>query len=143
MKVSLPNTVFYYRPQTEFAKVMFSQVSVCLSMEGVSAPLHAGIHPLGQTTPLGRHPPCSVHVAIHTPLPSACWDTHPSPLHSACWDTVNKRAIRILLECNLVVTEFRETFRKNSIFRIQMQQIALAEIVYIRSLCLPGIDGAL
>ena len=24
------------------------------------------------------------------------------PLHSACWDTVNKRAVCILLECNLV-----------------------------------------
>ena len=36
-------------------------------------------------TPLGRHPPLGK-----------------SPLHSACWDTVNKRAVRILLECNLV-----------------------------------------
>ena len=42
--------------------------------------------PNGQTppwadTPLGRHPPgqthpCPVHAGIHTPLPSACWDTH-------------------------------------------------------------------
>ena len=36
-------------------------------------------------TPLGRplqgRPPCPVHAGIHTPLPSACWDT---PLHSYC-----------------------------------------------------------
>ena len=79
---------------------------------GVSASSPGGclphIHP-GQTprqtppwadTPLGRHPPgqtppwadipqedtpCPVHAGIHTPLPSACWDT--PPLHSACWDT--------------------------------------------------------
>ena len=51
-----------------------------------------------------------------------CWDTHlpqadtpradtphwadtpraDTPLRSACWDTVNKRAVRILRECNLV-----------------------------------------
>ena len=39
-----------------FAKVMFSQVSVC--PPGGVYPLHAGIHtPPGQTPPLGRHPP--------------------------------------------------------------------------------------
>ena len=97
-----------YRPQTKFVKVMF-----CLSTGGVSAPLHAGIHPLGPEadTPLGRHPPARcmlgytppspVHAGIHTPLPSACWDT--PPLRSACWDTVNKRAVRIPLECILVI----------------------------------------
>ena len=36
-----------YRPQTKFAKVMFSQVSVC--PQGGSAPLHAGIHPQADT----------------------------------------------------------------------------------------------
>ena len=33
-----------YHPQTKFMKVMFSKVSVC-PQGGVSAPLHAGIHP--------------------------------------------------------------------------------------------------
>ena len=61
-----------------FAKVMFSQVSVC-SHGGVISPLHAGIHPTGQMSPWA--------------------DT---PLRSACWDTVNKRAVLILLECILV-----------------------------------------
>ena len=46
---------------------------------------HLGKHPLGQT------PLCPVHVGIHTPLPSACWDT------------VNKWAVRIPLECILVI----------------------------------------
>ena len=81
----------------------------CLSVHGgVSAPLHAGLHPPGQIPPPGRHPPgrqptpppgrhspladtpCPVHAGIHTPL---C---------SACWDTVNKRAVRIPLECIFV-----------------------------------------
>ena len=30
------------------------------------------------------------------------------PLHNACWDTVNKRAVRILLECILVINANQE-----------------------------------
>ena len=41
--------------------------------------------------PPGRHPPGQTPPPRQTP-----------PLRSACWDTVNKRAVRILLECNLV-----------------------------------------
>ena len=71
--------------------------SVCLSTGRVSAT---------HTTPPEQTPPCPVHAGIHThPLPSACWDTHPLP--SECWDTVklllNKRAVRIPLECILVL----------------------------------------
>ena len=105
----------FYRPQKKFAKVMFSQVSVCPGggclphyMLGYTPPGQTplplgrhtppGRHPLGQALPLGRHPlgrhppaqcmlgythPCPVHAGIHTPLPSACWDTH-NPLPSAC-----------------------------------------------------------
>ena len=54
--------------------------------------IHRGVcvsaTPLGQTSP-GQIPP--MHAGIHTP-----------PLPSGCWDTVNKRAVRILLECILV-----------------------------------------
>ena len=71
-----------YRPQTKFAKVMFSQVSVC--------PQGRGCLPhcmLGYTLspPPGQNPLCPVHAGIHPP-PSACWDTH---LHMTCecWDT--------------------------------------------------------
>ena len=99
----------FYHPQREFAKVMFSQVSVCLSMGGgLCLPL--GRYPSGQTlpgqTPLarylpGRHLPPSACWDTHTPLlPSACSDTHILP--SAYWDTVNKWVACIPLECILV-----------------------------------------
>ena len=76
-----------YRPQTKFAKVMFSQVSVC--PQGGDLP-HCMLGytprqiPPRQTLP-GQTPP-----GIHRPL------------GSACWDTVNKRAVRIPLECILL-----------------------------------------
>ena len=63
---------------------------VCLSTGGGSAPLHAGIHPPGRHHP-GQTPP-------------QAGQTPPQP--SACWDTVNKWAVRILLECNLVTWNF-------------------------------------
>ena len=66
----------------------------CLSVHrgrGLSAPLHAGIH-----TPL---PPWDQR---QTPPPPG---RHPPPQRSACWDTVNKLAVRIPLECILVVHE--------------------------------------
>ena len=96
----------HYRPLTKFAKVMFSQVSVCPQGEGCLPHCMLGYTPWADT-PLARHrhPPWA-----DTPLPSACWDTHlcsvhagiHTPLHSACWDKVNKRAVRIPLECILV-----------------------------------------
>ena len=51
--------------------------------------------PLGRHTPrqipLGRRPPRQTPPAQcmleHTPLPSACWDTHHPPPSNACWDT--------------------------------------------------------
>ena len=58
------------------------------SMIGVSAPLHAGIHPLDQRQkppPRTRHPP-SRH-----------------PPQRMLGDMGNKRAVRILLECILVL----------------------------------------
>ena len=81
---NLPLSCFYYRPQT---KVMFSQVSVC--PQGVSAPLHAGIHTLGQTPPrqtnaLGRHPPGKTlpwadTPWVDTPRADTPWADTPSP----------------------------------------------------------------
>ena len=92
-------------------------------------------HP-GADTPLGRHPQADTPPGRHppwadTPVPSACWEMHfpspvhagihtphpvhagihPPPPHSACWDTVINRAVRILLECLLVIQIFAE---KNS-----------------------------
>ena len=99
----------YYRPQTKFAKVMFSQVSVCPQGEG-SGPLHAGIHPgadtpWGDTTPPGQTPPGQT-------LPQA--DT---PIRSACWDTVNKRVVSIPPECILVNIHFHDTECINTILQ--------------------------
>ena len=81
-----------YHPQTKFAKVMFSQVSVC--PRGVSAPLHARIHPPGQTTP-GQTPPGQTTPMADTPLgrhtpPAQCMlgyrqqagGAHPIGMHS-------------------------------------------------------------
>ena len=82
-----------YRPQTKFAKVMFSQVSVCPQGVRVSVSMHAGIH-----TPRADTPP-----------------------RSACWDTVNKRAVRIPLECILVL--FSCTYRDVSVLLIYTNQL--------------------
>ena len=112
----------YYRSQRSCGKIIFLHLSVILFtvLGGMSASgrggsaththththTHLGRHPSGQTPPWADNPqadtPCPVHAGIHTP--SACWDTH--PLHSACWDTVNKRAVRIPLECILVLLTF-------------------------------------
>ena len=95
----------YYRPR----RLCFY---MCLSVQrGVSVPLHAGIHIPRQTPPLSDTPPRQTpprqippwaDTPGQTPPPA---DTpparHPS-LPSACWDTVNKRAVRILLECILI-----------------------------------------
>ena len=78
-----PLSYICYRPQMKFAKVMFSQVSVHIG--GVLSQSHCmlGYTPpsTGQTPPLlGRHPPAQCMLG----------------------DTVNKRVVRIPLECILV-----------------------------------------
>ena len=64
----------------------------------------ADTHPLGRHSP-GRHPLGRLSPAQcmlgYTPL-AQCMLGY-TPLLSACWDTVNKRALRIPLECILVV----------------------------------------
>ena len=95
----------YYRLQTKFAKIMFSQVSVCSGggclphcMLGYTPP--GQVHPPEQTpgryTPRQVHhpprqvhppptPPRQVHPLGRYPLPSACWDTHPpAGIHTPC-----------------------------------------------------------
>ena len=70
--------IYYnYRPQRSWGKVMFSQACVILFTGGLSASVHARIHPAGADT--------------NSPTPQ-----------SMLGDTVNARAFRILLECNLV-----------------------------------------
>ena len=81
--------VFITARKRSCGEVMFLQLSVIL-FTGGSASVHAGIvHPPRSRSPLGRAPP---------PLPRAN-----TPLTQCMLgDTVNKRAICILLECNLV-----------------------------------------
>ena len=78
----------YYRTQTKFAKVMFSQVSVC-PHKGVSAPLHAGIHPPGQTPPSAQ---CMLGYG------QQAGGTHPTGMHSCSErNSADKRPIWQLL----------------------------------------------
>ena len=87
--------VYFYRPQTNFAKVMFLHLSVILFMGGVCLSAcwdthPQSRHPTGADTPWSRHPP------EQTPPPRA--DTHhpprskhppgadTSPPCSACWE---------------------------------------------------------
>ena len=66
----------YYRPLRSCGKVMFSHLSVSHSVhKGMSAPVHVGIHPPGQTTP-----PLPVHAGIH--MVAAADGTHPTGMHS-------------------------------------------------------------
>ena len=68
-----------------WGKVIFLHLSVILFTGGVPGQ----VHPPGRNTSLGRYTP----PGRYTPIPI-----------SACWHTVNKRAVRILLECILVYT---------------------------------------
>ena len=102
------------RPQTKFAKVMFSQVSVCPRRGGGGEGClpHCMLEYIPHTPPswadpLGRHPsPHRQTPWTDTPHPQA--DTPlGQTLPSACWDTVNKRVVRIPLECILVNNNVR------------------------------------
>ena len=85
--------ILFHHPQTKFTKVMFSQVSVC--PRGLSTPLHARIHPPDQR----QTPPSPGTRGRHPPPPGA--DTPPPKCMLG--DTGNKRVVRILLECILVI----------------------------------------
>ena len=85
---------FYYRPQRSWGKVIFSQASVIL-LTGGSASVHAGI-PSREQTSLGADTPLE-----QTPTPRE--QTPLTPAQSMLRDTVNAWAVRILLECNLVL----------------------------------------
>ena len=69
----------------------------------------AGTHTPRQVHPLGRYTPWAdaprqVHPQAGTPPWAGTPHGQVNPHHSACWDTVNKRAVRIPLECILVTT---------------------------------------
>ena len=87
------------RPQTKFAKVMFSQVSVCPQV---------GCLPLSGPGGRGRHPSGLTQVQGTPPTHRNPWGRDPQGRHPPTpGQTVNKRAVRILVECNLVYTSSR------------------------------------
>ena len=111
----------YYHPETKFGgKVIFFHLSVIL-FTGGSVPLHARIHPSGTRgthSPPGADPP-----GPEAGTPQDQRQSHPpkrpeagtppgpeagTPLQCMVGDKGNKRAVRILLECNLLV--FTELF---------------------------------
>ena len=95
-----------FTARKQFAKIMFSQVSVS-PQDGGGLPLVPGggvCHPPGQTPFPGQAPPgqtyspadtpCPVHAGIHIPPAQCmlgytpqCMLGYTSPLPSACWDT--------------------------------------------------------
>ena len=88
------DTMHLYRPQTQFAKVMFSQVFVCPQGEGL------GLRPEGDLcqgdTPQ-TETPCTETPPRQRPPPG-----QRPPLYGNGW------AVRILLECILVVWAYRK-----------------------------------
>ena len=88
----------------------------CLSVHrGVSATPRPGQTPPGQTPP-GRHPPGQCMLGYIPPAQCMLgWDTHTPSLPSACSDTVNKRAVRIPLQCILVQCPFTQYFGHDSV----------------------------
>ena len=86
----------YYRPQTKFAKVTFSRVSVCPQGDVfASGPGSGWQTPLRQTPPSGH------------PLPGRYPTSGQTPPRR---QTVNKRAVHIPLECILVFIQFFKNF---------------------------------
>ena len=119
----------FYRPQRSWGKVIFSEACVKNSVHGGVVPgqVHlpwAGTPPGRYTTqtgtlprqvhPPGRYTPWQVHPHRYTPWSGTLQGRYPPP-QAQCMlgDTGNKRAVRILLECNLVIY-LRCTFLLNS-----------------------------
>ena len=82
---------------------MFLQLSVILFTGGGSASVYAGIPHPPQHTPRTRHPPrADTPQSRHHPPDQAPLRTDNPPAQCMLGDTVHKRAVCILLECNLV-----------------------------------------
>ena len=99
-------SVNHYRPQTKFAKVMFSQLSVCPQggglphcMLGYTPDRYTpwAVHPPGRYTPWAGTPPRAgtppgrytpwVGIPLAGTPPSRYTPWADTPLPSACWDT--------------------------------------------------------
>ena len=89
------STTSFCRPQTKFAKVMFSQVSVCPWGRGVCLPRGVVVVVVADT-----HHPRQTPRADTTCPPGR---HHLPPGQTPPGQTVNKRAVRIPLEFTLVI----------------------------------------
>ena len=104
--------IFIARKRSLRRLCFYTCLSVIL-LTGVSASVHAGIHPPEQTPPQSRHHPIA---DTHTRSRHPPGNRHPPELippgadtpSAQCMlgDTGNKRAVRILLECILVFRTF-------------------------------------
>ena len=123
----------FYRLQRSWGKVIFSQASVILFTGGVCL---SACWDTTTPTPQTRHPPGTRHPQDHThpqkqaPSPPTR-HPHPQdqeppspPAQNMLGDTVNERAVRILLECNLVFhfLRFRKLFQSSADLEIQIDQ---------------------
>ena len=109
----------FYRLQRKFAKVMISQVSVCLSVhKGGGEGCLPHIRTLWADTPhadtpLGRHPPGQTPLARHPPAWCILGYT-PSAQYMLGYG--HKWAVRIPLEC-ILVTYFYLHFKQRCPFQ--------------------------
>ena len=94
LEYRLGQCIYFYHLLRSWGKVMFLQASVILLTGGGSASVHAGTPPREQI-PQTRHPPRADPPGQAPPSPQEMQQ-------SMLGDTVNARAVRILLECNLV-----------------------------------------
>ena len=106
----------------------------------IFAPVCHSVHRGGSTwsgTPPGQvHLPEQVHPpGRYTPL-GRCTPWAGTPLISACWDTVNKRAVRILLECILVYLKAFHLFLIISVHWTLIPFHTLHIFSYLMSLCM-------
>ena len=111
----------FYRPQRSWGKVMFLQGSVILltggsahpppgaDTQGADTPPEQTPLPPEQTPPMEQTPPCRADTPRSRQPP---WSRHTPPWadtspweQSMLGDTVNARAVRILLECSLVLNK--------------------------------------
>ena len=102
-----PHFVVFYRPQRSWGKVIFSEACQEFCSGGYlgrytprAGTLPGQVHRPGQVLPPGQvHPPAG------TPPPGQILP--PNSAQCMLGDMGNKRAVRILLECNLVLIVFR------------------------------------
>ena len=110
----------FYRPQCSCGKVIFSQASVILSTGGVYPSMHWGRHPLGRYPP--ENTPRSDTPWADTPPP---WADTPPPGQTPCRRPL-QRAVRVLHECFLVLTNFIQCVQTNRVSVKEKSSAALS-----------------